>query len=149
MAHFAHPTECPNCHSRMLLHEPSLEQIIRHLGRWSRDEWYINLLCGSCGHGYTQPGPPLGAAVLLDDPDPHLSRSGPTIFRAVFECENKNCEAPVVCFAFRGNDATVESVKAEHPKWESAGVDCQCIKGHAPHRPLRFRYEAFFVPLRK
>lgn len=144
---FGYWTECRKCHARMLLLEPILEGTLQHLGRWSRNDWYINLLCPTCGHGYLHSETPPGDTVVVDDPGPGLHPLSPTVFRVVFECAGNNCESPLICHAFRDTNATVESVIAELPKWETAGVDCRCLKGHAPRHPLQFRNQPFFVPL--
>lgn len=43
----------------------------------------MNLLCQTCGHGYSQPGPPEGVAVVADGLDPYLFEPGLTVFHAV------------------------------------------------------------------
>ena len=145
--HMVYWTECPHCDGKILLHQPSLAEILQRLTAWNKDDWNINILCRACGHGYSQPGPPVGSAEVADGLDPYQLPLGPSVFLVAFECADKNCEFPVVCFAFRDKHATVEPVKSELPKWESAGVDCLCPDQHAPRRPLQLRDQPFFVPL--
>lgn len=140
-------SRCPDCEAEIFLNQPSLSEILQHLKSWNRDDWNINLLCQKCGHGYRHSGPHAEDLIMLDGLDPFLSPGGPTVFRVAFECASSNCEVPVICHALRGKNATIESVTEELQKWESAGVQCRCVRGFPPLRPLKFQ-STFFVPMR-
>jgi len=141
--HFVYPSKCPGCASVILLHEPILERITRHLGSWSRDGWNINLLCATCGRAYTHDHGEI-PSYQTESEDPYLLPSGPTVFHAALECDNESCESPVVVIALRDSGATEESVTAELPKWNTA--DLRCSEGYLAVVPLRFQ-KLFFVPI--